>query len=70
MLFVTNLHPYGVLFTNLNDVAVYQKRQISGMTSTMFSFRTEAYAPSVLGHFSKAAVAVDGTPCAHIAKYL
>jgi len=30
--------------------------------------RTDAYAPSVLGHFSNAAVAVDGTPCAQIAK--
>ena len=39
-------------------------------TDSVLSCRTDAYAPSVLGHFSNAAVAVDGTPCAQIAKYL
>ena len=36
---------------------------------TTLILRTEAYSPSVLGHFSKAAVAVDGKPCAQIAKW-
>ena len=29
---------------------------------------SRAFAPSVLGNFSRAAVAVDGEPCAKIAK--
>ena len=36
---------------------------------TTLILRTEAYSPSVLGRFSKAAVAVDGKPCAQIAKW-